>query len=576
MDNHSLLQDVAYAIVGATVLGIPAYLLRLPLVIAFLVAGILLGPSLGFGIIRSPESIATVSEIGLVLLMFILGLEIDIRKLLRAGRAVIANGILQFVLCSALALLFFGALGYLNRPGNYSLTYLAVACSLSSTLVVVKILSDRMELDLLTSRITLGVLVFQDLWAIVFLAIQSDLTDLHVSAVSYSLGKAGILILVAWLLARYLLPHVFRLIARQPELVLVAAMGWCFGICGLAKSFSLSVEMGALIAGVSIASFPYHQDIASKITSLRDFFITLFFVALGMQIPMPTWEIIALAGIIIVFVVASRFLTVFPILHFMRYGYRGSLIPAINLAQMSEFSLVVVSLGVGYGHVPTSLLSACTLALVGTLLLSSFLIPSGYSIYRLLKPVLERIGIKDHVRAAESEDGTTAKKQSIVIFGFYREASSFLEEFIRRHSQTMVEKLLVVDYNPETLALLKARGVPCIYGDIGHPETLKNHPLDDAAVIICTIPDSHLKGTTNLKLLHALKRTASKARVIVTADTLEKARDMYAKGADYVFVPRIVGAHFLVDIIERVQSDRMEAVRQGAERFLSEWNETLP
>jgi Kef-type K+ transport system membrane component KefB len=574
VDGHSLLQDVAYAIMGATVLGIPAYIFRLPLVLAFLLAGIFLGPSLGLGIIRSPESIRTLSEIGLVLLMFILGLEIDIRKLLRAGRAVMVNGIVQFLGCALLATIFFSMLGFLNRPNDYSLTYLAVATSLSSTLVVVKMLSDRMELDLLTSRITLGILVFQDIWAIVFLAIQPNLQNLEALSVTISLGKATVLIATAWLLAKYLLPPIFRRIAKQPELVLVTAMGWCFGICGLANYLSLSLEMGALVAGVSIASFPYHLDIASKITSLRDFFITLFFVALGMQIPLPTWSVLGLAGLIVGFVIVSRFLTVFPTLHLMHYGYRGSLIPAINLAQMSEFSLVVVALGVSYKHVSQDLLASCTIALVVTLLISSFMIPSGYSIYRFLKPILEKLGIKDHVMSVESKTHSTNK--SIVLFGFYREASSFLEEFIRRHSQSMIEQLLVIDYNPETLKSLKTRGVPCIYGDIGHPETLRNQPLDEAAVIISTIPDNQLKGTTNLKLLHSLRKLAPKARIIVTADTLEKAREMYANGADYVFVPRIVGAHFLVDIIERVQGDRMDAVKQGAQRFLSEWNETLP
>lgn len=565
---------MAFAIIGATVLGIPAYIFRMPLVLAFLVAGILLGPSLGFGIIRSPESIKTLSEIGLILLMFILGLEIDIRKLMRAGRAVIVNGITQFVGCAFLATIFFSCLGFLNSPNDYSLTYLAIATSLSSTLVVVKMLSDRMELDQLTSRITLGILVCQDIWVIVFLAIQPNLQNLEFIPISFSIGKALILVSVSWLLARYLLPLVFRTIAKQPELVLVSAMGWCFGICGLAHYLGLSLEMGALVAGVSIASFPYHLDIASKITSLRDFFITLFFVALGMQIPMPTWEILGLAGVMVAFVIVSRFLTVFPVLHFMHYGYRGSLIPAINLAQMSEFSLVVVAIGVELRHIPETLLASSTIALVVTLLLASFMIPSGYTIYRALKPILEWIGIKDHVMSAESKGN--AKATSIVLFGFYREASSFLEEFIKRHSQALIEQILVVDYNPETLKKLKERGVHCMYGDIGHPETLRNHSLADAAVIISTIPDTQLKGTTNLKLLHTLRKMAPSARIIVTADTLDKARELYAKGADYVFVPRLVGAHFLVDILERVQGDRMDAVKQGAQKFLADWNETLP
>lgn len=575
MDSHTLLQDVAFAIVGATVLGIPAYMLRMPLVLAFLLSGILLGPTLGLGIIRSAESIATLSEIGLILLMFILGMEIDIRKLLRAGKAVLANGIGQFLACSVLAVGFFSIFGYLNRPGDYSLTYLAVATSLSSTLVVVKMLSDRMELDLLTSRITLGVLVFQDLWAIAFLALQPNLQNLQVYSVFVSLAKAVLLIAISWAAAKYLLPRIFKSVAKQPELVIVLAMGWCFGVCGLAGKLSLSVEMGALIAGVSIASFPYHLDIASKITSLRDFFITLFFVALGMQIPMPTWEVLGLAGLMVVFVIASRLLTVFPTLHFMRYGFRASLIPALNLAQMSEFSLVLTALGVAYGHIPRTLLSAATIALVVSLLIASFVIPQGYAIYRWIAPLLEKIGIKDHLMASEPQKQTSGKHK-IVLVGFYREASSFVEEIIRRHSQTIVDQLMVIDYNPETLDKLQQRGIAAIYGDIGHPEVLKRQSFSDASLIISTIPDMQLKGTSNLKILHALKKLAPQSRIIVTADTLEKARELYRHGADYVFIPRLVTAHYLVDVIERVQNDRMDQIKQGAEKFLSTWTETLP
>lgn len=577
MDNHSLLTDVALSIIGATVLGLPAYLLRLPLVLAYLAAGLILGPSLGLGLVRNPESIATLSEIGLVLLMFILGLEIDLRKLMRAGRAVMINGITQFLGCAGLALLVFYLLGYSNRGHDYTLTYLAIAGSLSSTLVVVKILSDRLELDLMTSRITLGILVLQDLWAISFLALQPNLDQLAADTILLSLAKAVFLIGMSWLFARYVLPHIFQKIGKQPELVLVAAMGWCFGISGMAGVMQLSREMGALVAGISIASFPYHTDIAAKITSLRDFFITLFFVALGMQIPSPSIGVLTLAGWLTLFVIVSRLLTVSPVLLWLGYGHRGSLVPAINLGQMSEFSLVLATLGVSLGHVSKDILSACILTLVASFLVSSVLMPKVHVIYHLLSPWLRRLRLKDQVTIAqESTEGDDKKAPRIVLLGFYREASSFLEELTRRHTQSYLDDVLVVDYNPETLAKLHERKVQAVYGDVAHSETLRHLHLDKAAIIISTVPDHLFKGTSNLKLLRTLQELAPQALHIVTAETIDAARQMYAQGASYVFIPRIVAAHYLVDVIERIQSNRLDAIRQGAEKFIGEWQETLP
>ncbi len=576
MDGHDFIRDIALCILGATALGIPAYIFRIPLVLSYLIAGVLLGPHLGFGLIQGAESIQTVAEIGLVLLMFILGLEIDIRKLLRAGKAVLVTGLVQFIGCALLGIVVFYAIGYRNQGNDYTLTYLAVATSLSSTLVVVKILSDRMELDLVTSRITLGILVLQDLWAITFLAIQPKLSTLDFATVSFSLGKAIVLVLTTWLLAKYVLPGIFRRIGKQPELLIVASMAWCFGICGLASALQLSREMGALVAGVSIASYPYHADIAAKITSLRDFFITLFFVGLGLQIPLPSAHVLGLALLIVVFIYFSRLLTIFPVLHGLRYGHRASLVPVINLSQLSEFSLVLAAIGITYKHISPDTLAAFILALVFSLLISSFLIPKSYDVYLMLAKAMEKFGIRDRIMAVDINKHTEGSQHKIVVVGFYREASSFLQEFIRRHTHTMLEQLLVVDYNPETLDRLRAAGVACKYGDVGHAETLKHLHLDQALVLISTVPDSRLKGTDNRKILKTLKALAPHARVVVTAETLEAAREMYREGADYVFLPRIVSAHYLVDVLERVQSDRMDAIRQGAMKFLNEWDELLP
>jgi len=444
---------------------------------------------------------------------------------------------------------------------------------------VVKILSDRMELDTLTSRITLGILVLQDLWAIAFLAVQPNLNDLKVSALASSAGRAVLLVAAAAIAARFILPTIFRRASRMPELVLVMAMAWCFASCGLANALGLSPEMGALVAGVCIASFPYHTDIAAKVSALRDFFITLFFVALGLRIPMPTANVLFMTGTVVVFILASRLLTVFPVLYLLRYGNRASLVPAINLSQISEFSLVLAALGVQLKHISPDMMAAFILALVVTALLSSILIPSTHTIYRLVNPLLEKIRFRDTVAQTQVMDKSGGEHggdhPQIVLLGFYREASSLLQEILTRHPADTARKILVVDFNPEAHRKLTEIGIHCKYGDLSHPDTLRHLELCQARVLVCTIPDHILKGTSNMKLLKALRAMAPDAQIVLTAETLESAKEMYAEGADYVFVPRLLSATYLADLIDHIHAGTDGSFKTTSREKLTQWSEVL-
>lgn len=575
--NHGLLRDVGLSIISASGAGFVAYKFKMPLLLGYLAAGIILGPHLGFSIISSSENISILSEIGLVLLMYILGMEIDLKKLIKSGKAVFVNGITQFLGCAIIAFFFFQLFGFKLAPGNFDLLYFAVAGSLSSTLIVVKVLSERMGIDTLTSRITLGVLVLQDIWAIAFLAAQPNLADFEPFILAMSICKAGILIFSSWLLAKYILPSIFEKAGKQVELLLVCAMAWCFSIAGLANFLGLSLEMGALVAGVSIASFPYHVQIAVKISSLRDFFITLFFVGLGMQIPNPSSEILLIAGGIVAFALFSRLITIYPVLYFLKFGNRGSLVPALNLSQISEFSLVLVTLGVSYGHLEKKILSAFIIALVTTTLISSIIIPYTHEIYRFLSPFLEKMKLTDHVDQETPADELASKNlgPSIVILGFYRSASSLLTEIETRHSKSALSEIKVVDFNPETIRRLHEKGIAAQYGDIGHSDTLHHLNLRNAKLVISTIADPFLKGTSNLKILKHLKEICPQAKIIVTAETIETAKDMYKAGAAYVFIPRIVSAHYLADILERIESGADENVRNNAIKFLETRKELI-
>jgi len=295
-----LISAIGVSIVAATILAYLGHLFKQPLLLAYIAAGAAIGPHFGLGLVGSMDDIVTIAEIGLVLLLFMIGLELDLKKIKEAGKAVIVTGTCQFALCALMGLGFFMLLGFTIGPpyeyrifgvkvlgGEYDLLYLAVCISLSSTAIVVKLLYEKFELDTLAGRITLGVLVFQDIWAIVIMSVQPSLTNPNLLNLLYNFAEAALLIIISLLLSKYLLGYLFRKIAKLPELVLVASLAWCFLISGLANYFDLSLEMGALVAGVAMSTFPYNLDIIAKIVSIRDFFITLFFVGLGMTIPNP-------------------------------------------------------------------------------------------------------------------------------------------------------------------------------------------------------------------------------------------------------------------------------------------------
>jgi Kef-type K+ transport system membrane component KefB len=574
MQDH-FLADIGKAVIAAGSVGFLSHLIGVPLILAYLLAGVMLGPHLGFGWISDSGSIANLSEIGLVLLMFILGLEINLKKLMQTGKAVLATGLVQISLCTLGGVAFFALAGY--SSGSFNLVYLAVACALSSTLIIVKILSDQMDLDSLPSRITLGVLVLQDLFAVGFLAVQPNLSDMSLSALALSAGKVCVLVFTAAALARFLLPALFKKSGRHPELMLILALGWCFAICGLADTLSLSLEMGGLVAGISIASFPYHLDVAAKISSLRDFFITLFFVSLGLQVPFPNSEVFKLTSLIVFFVMISRVLTVFPVLYKMGYANRASLLPALNLSQVSEFSLVLVTLGIKLGHVDAHFLPAFIIALVVTALISSYVVPASHQVFLFLNPFVSLFGFKDRVRVDSPSGEQDAKfSPQIVLLGFYKEASSLLFEIQARYPQDFLKGVLVVDFNPEAHQELKKINVPCHYGDIANIDTLRQLNLSSAKIIVCTIPDKVLKGTTNQKLLRHLRQLAPESCIIPTADSLSAAMAMYNDGANYVFIPRVVGATYFIEVLERLRLNGPDSIRDDAMAFIKNRAEILP
>jgi Kef-type K+ transport system membrane component KefB len=301
---------------------------------------------------------------------------------------------------------------------------------------------------------------------------------------------------------------------------------------------------------VAISTYPYTLDVTAKVTSIRDFFVTLFFVGLGMTIPLPTWALALQVLIFSAFLVGSRLLTVFPPLHWMGQGHRVSLLPAINLCQLSELSLVLLALGKAAGDVSAASLSVAAFAFAFLAVDSTYAIMANDYLLRKTSPWLTRVGLRDLGSGEPGHHGVAAPPK-VCLLGFSRTASSLLEA-IQRDTPGLLDDLAVVDFNPDVRRRLKARGVRAIYGDISQKEVLAHAGVAQAAIIISSLPNSLLKGTDNLRLLRNLRELNPVAAIIVHAESMAEATALYEAGAGYVITPRLLESARLMEVLSAI------------------------
>jgi Kef-type K+ transport system membrane component KefB len=535
VDMHHLLTDIGTAVVAATLLGLIAHWTRQPIILGYLIAGALIGPvakALDVHLIHDEHSVEILSEIGLILLLFVIGLEMNLASLLQSGRQLLVAGFGQFLVCAALGVAVFAVLGYGLSCSRSEGLYFALMCGLSSTAVVVKLLYDKAELDTLPGRMTLGVLVVQDIYAIFILAFQPNFANPTVLPVLKAIGGTVLLLGAGFLLSRYVLRWVFESIARSPEMVVAVSLGWCALVAATAGWLGLSKEMGALVAGLSIAAFPYSIHVTAKALPLRDFFLTLFFVSLGMQITPPTWSIAGQVLLLIGFVIASRFLSVYPLLGVSGAGRRTAFITSLNLSQISEFSLVIANLGVAYKHIAPETVGVMIYAMAIMAVLSSYTIGYNHQLYLAFDRLLQKLGRRAKGTEPAADDAAGAMPP-VAILGFHRAARTLVDTLAGK-SPELLKHLRVIDFNPETLRDLRGRGVRADFGDISSRDTLEHAHLEDAKLILCTIPDALLKGTDNQTLVRLCRHIAPHATIVATADDDRHARQLEAEGADVV------------------------------------------
>jgi len=532
---NSIFADIGVIIITAAFLAYIAKLFKQPLIPAYIITGILLTPI--FGLITDVSFISTLSEIGIAFLLFMVGLEMDLRKLRDVGPLAGFIGVLQ-ILMTFIATFFFALL---LGSKQIEAIYLGIIITFSSTMVVVKLLSDRKELETLHGRIIIGILLIQDIFAVITLLVINTAGNLSSTNLIITLGVAFGLILIAILLSKYVFPAMFKFVARSQELLLLIALAVSFVFSVVLASVGFSISIGAFIAGITLATLPYNVEIISKIKSLRDFFAIIFFVSLGMELIYSSVKLIIVPALIwLVFLIIVKPFIIMFLCAFFGYRKRTGFYTALGLAQVSEFALIIVAKGMSLGHISKDIYSIVIILALISITLTSYFVYYDQFIYKVIARYL---GFFDKFSDNNQEmpDLPKNKRYDTILCGHNRIGYS-IAETIRK----MKKSLLVIDYNPEIIKYLMQKKVHCIYGDVGDSELIERLPIKDAKIIISTVPE---KADT-LLLIKKVRRENKKIVIYVTASQIDEALEYYDAGADYVILPHFLGGEKASLLIE--------------------------
>jgi Kef-type K+ transport system membrane component KefB/Trk K+ transport system NAD-binding subunit len=526
----------------ATLVAIIIRFLKQPLIIGYILAGIIAGPFL-LRIITSFEVLSIFSQIGVAMLLFIVGLNLNPKVIKETGKVSLVTGIGQVVFTS-----FFGF--FITRFFGFSILeslYIAVALTFSSTIIIMKLLSDKGDLDTLYGKISIGFLIVQDLIAVfILIAISSTQAGFDLTNLFLNLFLKGIALLIGlFLIGYFVLPSVTRFIAKSQEVLLLFSIAWVFTIASLFHYLNFSIETGALMAGIVLSLSSYRFEIIAKMKPLRDFFIVLFFISLGSQ--MEFANILSYLAPIIslsLFVLIGNPLIVMILMGLLGYTRRTSFLAGLTVAQISEFSLILVALGIKVGHLNNDILFFITAIGLLTIIGSTYLILYADKIYLFLSPLLkifERKGKKvDEHKYHENIN------YEIFLFGCDRVGYDLITSF-----ENLRKNFLVFDYNPEIICSLAKKGINCRYADAGDLEFLNELNFKSVKMVISTIPDLEI----NSLLINKVKQLNQKTVIITVSNHVNEAIELYNRGATYVMMPHFLVGYRISNLIEKYDLD---------------------
>lgn len=539
---EELFFEIGAIIVVAAFLAMVISRLRLPLVIAYIVTGILVGPSV-FALTSRPEIFDALSKIGVAFLLFTVGLGLNWRNVRDVGGIALATGFGQVVATSLVGFLIGRAIGF----DPVTCLYVAVAFSFSSTIIIVKLLSDKDELDTLYGRISVGFLLVQDFIAMfILLGLGTLGSGASVSdIVTQTLLKIGVLIPLLWAVSKFLVPRLVAFAAKSQELLFVFSIAWCFLVAGLLVWLGFGVEMGALVAGITLSGTVFEREINARIRSLRDFFLLIFFVVLGTHL-----DVSSLGGMLVPTLVFSTYVLVgnpilaMLVMRALGYHPRTGFLSGTTVAQISEFSFIVIAAGIALGHLDESVLTLATSVGLVTIAVSSFLIHHNDRLYELCRPALRWLEPK---RAPEADRPSSRLSSRTYLFGLHNIGSAALKAL-----EDIDQPFTVVDFDPTVIRDLTAVGIPAVYGDASDEGLLEQLGVERAHSVISTIPEV----SVSLELLGYLRARNFKGTAIVSARLPEEASKCYAAGATFVIIPTVLGGERLRELLTEKKTRR--------------------
>ncbi|MEX2381969.1 MAG: cation:proton antiporter [Opitutales bacterium] len=535
-----LFYEIAAILIIAAAVGFLATRLKQPLIVAFILVGILVGPA-AFDLLTAHDELELLAEIGIALLLFVVGLKLDLHLIRNMGLVALITGMGQVIFTSVFGFLIAMALGLAVVPA----VYVAVALTFSSTIIIVKLLSDKREIDSLHGRIAIGFLIVQDIAVILAMI---GLTALGAGGAGenpillevFGIFVKGVLFLIViGLLMRFVLPPLLNQLARSQELLLLFAIAWAVFLATAGDYLGFSKEVGAFLAGISLASTHYRETIGSRLVSLRDFLLLFFFINLGSTLDMGLLgEQLGPALIFSAFVLIGNPFIVMVIMGLMGYRKRTGFLAGLTVAQISEFSLILGALGMALGHIDRETMGLITLVGLITIGLSTYLILYSYPIYNRLAPFLDVFQRKIPHRESDEEEGADTEKVDVILFGLGRYGRNIARNLLLRG-----KKVLGVDFDPQAVDQWRSEGQHARYGDAEDPDVFEHLPWSQARWIVNATPGED----TNLILLRALRERDFKGKVVLTATSQEEASRLLRAGADKVLHPFVDAAEQAAD-----------------------------
>lgn len=525
--------EFSIILILAVVLGVLGQFLRQPLIVMFIALGVICGPSV-LDIVKSKENIHLLAEIGIAILLFIVGLKLDVRIIRSVGKIALMTGLGQVLFTSFIGYFIGILLGFTSMHSFY----IAVALTFSSTIIIVKLLSDKKEIDSLHGQISIGFLIVQDILVILTMIILSAIRkggeeSLQKDIVA-TLISGTLLVLFTMVSMKWILPGLTRRLARSQELLTLFAVGWAVGMAMAGELMGFSGEVGAFLAGISLASSDFKEVISGRLVSLRDFLLLFFFVHLGAELNLSLIGAQVNSAILFsLFVLIGNPLIVMVIMGVMGYRKRTSFLAGLTVAQISEFSLIFAGLGLSIGHITEEVVGLITLVGLITIALSTYLILYSSEIYTIIKPVL-RIFERKIPHPEDQQLSYNVPHYDVVIIGLGRYGSK-LAELIEENSEL---SYLGIDFDPAVVQRWQESGKNIIYGDIEDPELFEFVPFNQSSIIISAIPDY----LHNKHLMKMLSRQSFQGKVYLTASTEEEFQILETCGAQEVVMPHKMAA----------------------------------